>query len=452
MRLREIGSLSKKEELEILKYQVINYRTGIIKEMLDIPKKNIEPELFNTMTVPSQMFMTEIFGWDEEYRGMGGSFDISLNNAHICSIGENIERYCSGFYDKTNFIKSSFDQINKDAITPNDFALIHLNQRATLNHFTKDIIIDWTAAYSLKNRKIKYVPAAMVYVPYLYENANEMIFQPVSTGLSAHTNIFAASLKSINEVIERDAFTIFWYNEMSREEIAFPTGIGEIDDYVKKYFSDFFGSFKVLNITTDLGIPTFFAYVRGDYEKGEPEIAVGAASDIDPAKAYIKALTEAFHTRSWGIEIIMNTPLINRKPLAEEKWNEITNFEQHVKLYCYPDYINRIDFFMNPDRIVSFKERFSLDFYNKSIKDKFSKTVTLLIENGFDPLIVDITTKEIRGLGLLVTRAIIPGLHPINAEYKNRYLGGKRLYTVPTLLGYERKNLNEMNPMPHPFP
>ena len=450
MKIKELDSLSVKEELEVLQYHTIGQKSGLIRKMVDISRKDIEPPFFNALTVSSQIFMTEIFGWKNKFKGMGGSIDPDLNNARISAIGENIERYCSGFYDRKNFIKSDFKNLKTDATPPRDYALIHPEQNASIRPFTETTVIDWTAAYSLKDKKERYVPAAMVYVPFLYERPEEMIFQPVSTGLSAHPDKHFAILKSLNEVIERDAFTIFWYNAMPREEID-PTGVEEIERYIEKYFSDFRGSFKVLNVTNDLGIPSFFAFVRGEYGKGEPELAVGAASDIDPVKAYIKALTEAFHTRSWGINMIASTPPAYRKPLPESKWNEISDFDKHVELYCYPDYIDRIKFFTDTDKKL-FKNTFSLDFYNKSTEERLDKTVEILAEKGMDSLVADVTTDDIRGLGLYVIRAIVPGLHPMNAEHKNRYLGGKRLYSVPVAMGYPEKKPSDMNPMPHPFP
>jgi ribosomal protein S12 methylthiotransferase accessory factor len=80
--------------------------------------------------------------------------------------------------------------------------------------------------------------------------------------------------------------------------------------------------------------------------------------------------------------------------------------------------------------------------------------VNALASKGFDVLVVDLTTRDIGELGFRVARVLIPGLQPLHGDHRFRFLGGKRLYQVPKILGYAEECTTEEQlwPWPHPFP
>ena len=54
---------------------------------------------------------------------------------------------------------------------------------------------------------------------------------------------------------------------------------------------------------------------------------------------------------------------------------------------------------------------------------------------------------------LFTARAIIPGFQPIDFGWKERRLGGPRIYELPVTLGLLRQpnTLETLNPDPHPI-
>ncbi len=65
----------------------------------------------------------------------------------------------------------------------------------------------------------------------------------------------------------------------------------------------------------------------------------------------------------------------------------------------------------------------------------------------------DVTTEDVRALGLTVVRALVPGYHPLFMGYHLRALGGERLWTIPQRLGYRGITRADGDyPYPHPFP
>ena len=68
-------------------------------------------------------------------------------------------------------------------------------------------------------------------------------------------------------------------------------------------------------------------------------------------------------------------------------------------------------------------------------------------------LLVDLTSPDVRPLGLSVVRTVIPGFHPLCMGYKIRALGGRRLWEVPQRLGFAGIAPDSGdNPAPHPYP
>jgi len=67
-------------------------------------------------------------------------------------------------------------------------------------------------------------------------------------------------------------------------------------------------------------------------------------------------------------------------------------------------------------------------------------------------LLADVTTEDMRDLGLLVVRAVIPGFHPLFMGHQFRALGGTRLWEIPQKFGYPGISREHGdNPLPHPF-
>ena len=72
---------------------------------------------------------------------------------------------------------------------------------------------------------------------------------------------------------------------------------------------------------------------------------------------------------------------------------------------------------------------------------------------GGDLLYVNLTPHDLKGFGLHAARAIIPDFQPIDFGWKERRLGGERLYELPRRLGFTpaRTTPERLNSAPHPI-
>jgi ribosomal protein S12 methylthiotransferase accessory factor len=68
-------------------------------------------------------------------------------------------------------------------------------------------------------------------------------------------------------------------------------------------------------------------------------------------------------------------------------------------------------------------------------------------------LYVNLTPPDMARLGLYTARAILPTFQPIDFGWKERRLGGSRVYQVPAALGLRDRPVrwDELNHDPHPL-
>ena len=67
---------------------------------------------------------------------------------------------------------------------------------------------------------------------------------------------------------------------------------------------------------------------------------------------------------------------------------------------------------------------------------------------------VDVTSPDVRELGLTVMKVLAPELCSLEVLQHARFLGGRRLYETAAELGLRSEPLADdaVNPEPHPFP
>src|SRR5262249_60317432 len=92
------------------------------------------------------------------------------------------------------------------------------------------------------------------------------------------------------ELVERDAYAIWWYNRLERAGVD----LKQFDDsYVRDLqaqFADAGRRLWVLDVTSDLGIPTYVAVMHW-MQNGPENIGVGSGRHFDRRIALLRSLT-----------------------------------------------------------------------------------------------------------------------------------------------------------------
>jgi ribosomal protein S12 methylthiotransferase accessory factor len=345
---------------------------------------------------------------------------------------EAIERYSGIFQGDEIRAKRRFtDFPSGEAIPPNKVLLFSDTQLrrgqaptrdpddwdAIPSLFDQSVEMEWSPVWSLRDERFKYLPTSVLYFFYRGPAA----FAADSNGCAAGNTLDEAIVQGFLELVERDAYAIWWYNRLQRPEVD----LGQFDDtYVRdlqKQLAETGRRLWVLDVTSDLGIPTYVAITHW-IQNGRENIEFGSGAHFDPRIAMLRALTELNQFLSLGL---MGGGTGEKSSL---------DGDTPLRLGDYP-YLTPGG---KPLVHLDFGSKFGLD-----TREQAATCVRLAKQAGLDFLVLDQTRPDIE---VPVVRVIVPGLR----HFYRRFAPG-RLYDVPVKLGWRDSPLKEkeLNPI-HP--
>jgi ribosomal protein S12 methylthiotransferase accessory factor len=426
---------------------ILDAKVGIISGISEHAIEADSPNFFRYNGIAAN---TEAFG---EYKNfaVGGGAATSREIALAKTIGECIERYSAAIYDKSEFPLFSYKNAPFPCVHPNEFALFsdeqYIHPQFTFDKFDENAPVRWVPATELGSLNEIYVPASMVYVPYFfYQNGDETpIIQPISTGLSCHCSYEEAAIGGICEVIERDNFMITWQAGLSRTKIRHES-LSEVNKDLINRFEKVGYEVHLMNISNETQIPGILAVLKHTDTAYVP-IVVAASVSLSPEEAVRKALEELAHTERYAYQIRTELPRLE----VIEDFDNVLGQVHHVNYWMDEKIVHHASFLYASETYMNFQDL--PDFEQATPQEDLTKITTIIRESGYQILISDITTEDVKSLGMFVIRAIIPGYHPLFMGYHRRPLGGKRLWTIPQKLGFKGIVAEGRDtPFPHPFP
>ena len=231
----------------------------------------------------------------------------------VSALCEAVERYSGAFHGDEIRIRKRFVEFarGEEAIHPNDaqlFSDVQLDNADSINakghpynivppRLDPEAELDWTPVWSLTKRRHRYLPTSMLYsLPADQRGPADLIAD--SNGCAAGNTLEEAILQGFFELAERDAFAIWWYNRLRVPEVD----LFSFDDEYLASASDHYARYErdlwMLDVTADLGIPTFVALSRRPGAETE-DIIYGAGAHTDPRTAALRALCELNQCLSW---------------------------------------------------------------------------------------------------------------------------------------------------------
>jgi len=156
--------------------------------------------------------------------------------------------------------------------------------------------IEWSSVWSLRDGRFKYLRPAFLYFFY----SGPAAFHADSNGCAAGNTLEEAIVQGFLELVERDAYAIWWYNRLRRPEVD----LSQFNDsYVRDLQSQLAESGRrlwVLDVTSDLGVPTYVAILHW-MQNGQENIEFGSGAHFDSRIALLRALTELNQFLSIGL-------------------------------------------------------------------------------------------------------------------------------------------------------
>jgi ribosomal protein S12 methylthiotransferase accessory factor len=183
-------------------------------------------------------------------------------------------------------------------------------------------------------------------------------------------------------------------------------------------------------------------------------MAIGAGAHISPIEAIGSALLEAA-TSITELPALVRHKEAHVRALAEDPYR-VTTVMDHQTLYGLPAMAELARWFDSSSVIRTLAEAYP-DWRAGEAIDIGAEVVRLRQQleqvNVNEVVVVDMTSREQRLLGLRTVRAIAPGLAPIDFGHpRNRAESLPRLWSAPEAAGFESDRSVPLNALAHPFP
>jgi len=406
--------------------------TGVVTRL-----ERIEADLpLNTNFYAAHNFSAPAQSVNELRTGLtGGSFGkgSTAEQAEASALMEAIERYSGIFQgDEIRVTRRFTDFAPGDAIPPNDVLLfsdaqtqpeqtgeedLHETQM-TPAPFDPSARIEWSPVWSLRDGRFKYIPTSLLYFFY----SGPAAFHADSNGCAAGNTLEEAIVQGFLELVERDAYAIWWYNRLRQAEV-------DLSHFNDSYVRDLQAQLAetgrrlwVLDVTSDLGIPTYVAILHW-MQNGLENIEFGSGAHFDPRIAMLRTLTELNQFLSIG--------LMGGGTGEKSSLDGVTP----LRLADYP--------YLTPSGTARPGSGWTAGPLGNT-RQQVEACVDIARQAGLDFLVLNQTRPDVE---VPVVRVIVPGL-----RHFYRRFGPGRLYDVPVKLGLLDRPLpeSELTPfLPH---
>jgi oxazoline/thiazoline synthase len=433
------------ETLKTLEYH-ISPITGIVSTLQPLSEwvgeKSLTPSFVtahNFVIAPKEDSLDLDF-LSASLRGGSGGKGRYPTQAKVSALCEAIERYSGIFQGDEARVRARLKDLGAAAIHPNACMLYSERQfgnRAQWNArgsrstwvpepFNADVEVEWSSVWSLTYDEPRYVPTAYCYYGYS-RKYNAWFARADSNGCAAGRSKEEAILQGFMEVVERDNIALWWYNRLQKPAVDIHSFTEPYFQELQAYYQTLHRDLWVLDITSDVPIPTFAAISRRNDREVE-DIILGFGAHFDPRLAVLRALTEV---NQWLPVICSSTPdkgetYLYHDPEATSWWKTAT-LENHS--------------YLAPNEIAAPKVKADYPWcWSDDLTTDVMTCVRIAEAKGLETLVLDQTRPD---TGLHVVKVFVPGLRHFWPRF-----GSGRLYDVPVQMGWLRESLTEdqLNP------
>jgi thiazole/oxazole-forming peptide maturase SagD family component len=342
-------------------------------------------------------------------------------------IAEALERQSAIYSGSVELVRSSYLALASTAIHPP--SLLQISDTQYANRLAWNAAVDdahklppsfdetqdigWVWAHSLSSHATKLIPAAYCFLG--YPNANEEGFPiPDSSGLAAGEATADAMERGLLELIERDAVSIWWYNQLAMPPMMIDHAALAIWQPFMEWIKNCGRKFWLLDLSGDLCVPVAAAVSCNDLGS---DLSFGFAAANTPEEAAENAMSE----------------MVQFEVTKRYHQQAGPSPYPHFLSWCQSANISDHDFVVpsGPKRELSKTQPLSSDVLIERLANK-----------GLEAFAMEFPCT---GPHTNVVRVIVPGLRPIWPR-----LAAGRLYNVPHELGWVERTRQEadLNPTP----
>ncbi len=362
--------------------------------------------------------------------GKGATREDAIRSA----LGEGLERYAASLWDVSTLTYAPFSTLADRAFDPRWLVLyddaVYARPGFPYSRFDPDRRMLWAPGHWLDTNELVQVPALATYMNFPVA-ADERFCQTTSSGLAAGTTLEDAALRALYELIERDAFMLFWLARRPGRRVA--------EDGCDHATSQALRDTERLGATTELYVldvgtrhPTCVCLGLGDGHSW-PGITIGLGTHADIDIALQRAVFEHGHYGAYMRRLMQDGR--HRDVLKNE---DVVTSLDHALYYVHPAHATGLDSFRGgteaPVSLASLRSSYRQPA-------NLSTCVSRLLEAGIRTAAVDVTSPDVKLAPIRVVRAFGVYMQPI-------YFGNAHPRVKNPRLDRLRSSAVETNPHP----
>lgn len=395
--------------------RTLGRRHGLLLPPSVVPRLPADPRGVVHASVPRE---------DDAYAGSaGGGVGTSRSNACIAAIAEALERYAASW---SAIETACWDDVGPTTRIGFDEITAHSESQRT------DPLLAGTGyrdepslaeVWRLHDGASRHVPAVLVGLTTDHGTLS------TSSGLAAAFSLEQALLRGTQELIERDALMGTWLHQLPGREVEFEPAASDV--------TDLGGWLRAYDLTQQWSPHPVAAVVGVVPLDGESRFSMGLAC----RRSWCDAVAKAEH------ECLQGTVFAGYEARAHPEFgslapDDVVDFDRHAVYYtARPERIADLPLLQSGRGVAP------LEPDPMSVTDELRSLVRRLAAAGIDVLARELTTIDLRQVGLRVVRVLAPSLTPIHHDHRLPFLGG----TTPDR-AWRYPDLQPLGPFPSPHP
>lgn len=474
---------------------LINKRSGIITDLLDIPHHPSIPELFKvvqarlaqnphwyndllsmtSLVKPTGLLSQEITPAVPASQSVTNPLRLSPQVLDFGQVPLQVILDAAKYYCDTNFyhaetVKASYNELigrGDHAVDPTRLILFSDKMYQTPGcpfvPFSQDLPVYWVKGGCLSQSQPAWLPASMVYVNWqlasFVQEETPAIHGHYFPGLAAGLSLEEALAGAIEDIIRRDIMMVWWLNAQPLPAIIQPPELAALWHGVP---ADLGQRARLIYLPNEFDLPVIAGVLENTQEDF---LTIGFGYGPDPLLAALTAWSEASTSQEASRDmndpngLTLHTVAQGLQYNAFKPWREDRAYMDDYR----PDFKDMIDplvqrqFYLDPRAIE--RVRPWLDTPPEltladlpQLPDRSLSTYQKRVEaRGYEIFWMDVTPSDVAQTGIHVVRVIIPGLTP-NFPAAFPPTGGGRVQHLPVQLGWRDTPLaeEELNYMPLP--
>jgi len=388
----------------------------------------------------------------------GDSLDLDEAIAKV--IGELLERFPLTIYREKNFLKASLADLkksNKDYLDVNHLAGFSKKQkqRNPYLRFDEHSNFLWAKAKSLSDGKDILVPAQLIFWNYNLSHSGwrePFLREPNTNGAGGHYTLTKAILAGLYELIQRDSFLIYWFNQQGPPQIGVETIDYQPLEGLLEECRRLGLEVRFYNTTTEIGIPSCICTIF-DHSRVGPKMTMGGGCGLDWPEILLRSLIEVLGVYHWLRDLKEEQ---GKKYLSlGEDYQPFRDFSvkqaTRLSIWASQKMFKHFQFFLEGkvESLAEVKKRFpqfsspgeELDYLIKKFRS---------LGKEYEISYYQASHQVLEDLGYFSVKVIVSPLVHLYLNEPYAPLGAKRLKEAPRKLGFQPTK--QWNPWPHPFP